>query len=74
MRNLMPGVLAHRLIFSEEELLPPLELDEEKLDYGGRCMQGRDTASRGPTTIVTPKSQFRTDPSDHGKASSNIAP
>ncbi|KZV17647.1 hypothetical protein F511_20196 [Dorcoceras hygrometricum] len=25
-----------------------------------------DTASRGPTTIVTPKSQFRTDPSDHG--------
>ncbi|KZV32577.1 hypothetical protein F511_36067 [Dorcoceras hygrometricum] len=25
----------------------------------------RDTASRGPTTIVTPKSQFRTDPSDH---------
>ncbi|KZV46093.1 hypothetical protein F511_24717 [Dorcoceras hygrometricum] len=25
----------------------------------------RDTASRGPTTIVTPKSQFRTCPSDH---------
>ncbi|KZV39251.1 formin-like protein 7 [Dorcoceras hygrometricum] len=25
----------------------------------------RDTASRGPTTIATPKSQFRTDPSDH---------
>ncbi|KZV43721.1 hypothetical protein F511_18837 [Dorcoceras hygrometricum] len=25
----------------------------------------RDTASRGLTTIVTPKSQFRTDPSDH---------
>ncbi|KZV39408.1 phytochrome A-like [Dorcoceras hygrometricum] len=24
-----------------------------------------DTASRGPTTIVTPKSQFRTCPSDH---------
>ncbi|KZV42293.1 DNA topoisomerase 3-alpha [Dorcoceras hygrometricum] len=33
----------------------------------------RDTASRGPTTIVTPKSQFRTDPSDYGKAPSNIA-
>ncbi|KZV16192.1 hypothetical protein F511_39860 [Dorcoceras hygrometricum] len=33
----------------------------------------RDTASRGPTTIVTPKSQFRTDPSDHGKVPSNIA-
>ncbi|KZV40275.1 hypothetical protein F511_17683 [Dorcoceras hygrometricum] len=26
----------------------------------------RDTASRGPTTIMTPKSQFRTDPSNHG--------
>ncbi|KZV46833.1 auxin response factor 4-like [Dorcoceras hygrometricum] len=33
----------------------------------------RDTASRGPTTIVTPKSQFRTYPPDHGKAPSNIA-
>ncbi|KZV23598.1 hypothetical protein F511_12733 [Dorcoceras hygrometricum] len=26
----------------------------------------RDTASRGPTTIVVPESQFRTCPSDHG--------
>ncbi|KZV36698.1 putative RNA-dependent RNA polymerase 1 [Dorcoceras hygrometricum] len=26
----------------------------------------RDTASRGPTTIVAPESQFRTCPSDHG--------
>ncbi|KZV27745.1 NADP-dependent D-sorbitol-6-phosphate dehydrogenase-like [Dorcoceras hygrometricum] len=26
----------------------------------------KDTASRGPTTIVNPKSQFRTCPSDHG--------
>ncbi|KZV25258.1 hypothetical protein F511_12494 [Dorcoceras hygrometricum] len=34
----------------------------------------RDTASRGTTTIATPKSQIRTDPSDHGKAPSNIAP
>ncbi|KZV23050.1 auxin transport protein BIG [Dorcoceras hygrometricum] len=34
----------------------------------------RDTASRGLTTIVTPKSQFRIDSSDHGKAPSNIAP
>ncbi|KZV45049.1 dystroglycan-like [Dorcoceras hygrometricum] len=33
-----------------------------------------DTASHGPTTIVTPKSQFRTCPSDHGKAPRNIAP
>ncbi|KZV49136.1 hypothetical protein F511_43363 [Dorcoceras hygrometricum] len=30
-------------------------------------------ASRGLTTFVTPKPQFRTNPSDHGKASSNIA-
>ncbi|KZV30261.1 hypothetical protein F511_38844 [Dorcoceras hygrometricum] len=37
-------------------------------------LEDRDTASRGPTTIVTPKSQFRTCPSDHGKAPSNIAP
>ncbi|KZV40462.1 hypothetical protein F511_35931 [Dorcoceras hygrometricum] len=34
----------------------------------------RDTASRGPTTVVAPESQFRTCPTDHGKASSNIAP
>ncbi|KZV46643.1 hypothetical protein F511_12957 [Dorcoceras hygrometricum] len=34
----------------------------------------KDTASRGLTTIATPKSQFRTDPSDHGNAPSNIAP
>ncbi|KZV58039.1 hypothetical protein F511_38133 [Dorcoceras hygrometricum] len=31
-------------------------------------------SSRGPTTIVAPESQFRTCPTDHGKASSNIAP
>ncbi|KZV41401.1 hypothetical protein F511_34639 [Dorcoceras hygrometricum] len=47
---------------------------------GGERGEGRrrltlgDTASRGPTTIVTPESQFRTCPTDHGKASSNIAP
>ncbi|KZV49988.1 endoribonuclease Dicer2 [Dorcoceras hygrometricum] len=39
----------------------------------GRLVLG-DTASRGPTTIVAPESQFRTCPTDHGKASSNIAP
>ncbi|KZV36961.1 interactor of constitutive active ROPs 3-like [Dorcoceras hygrometricum] len=48
---------------------------------GGERREGReacdllgDTASRGPTTIVTPESKFRTCPTDHGKASSNIAP
>ncbi|KZV23700.1 hypothetical protein F511_08674 [Dorcoceras hygrometricum] len=33
-----------------------------------------DIASRGPTTIAAPKSQFWTCPTDHGKAPSNIAP
>ncbi|KZV16938.1 hypothetical protein F511_23105 [Dorcoceras hygrometricum] len=34
----------------------------------------RDTASRGPTTIVAPESQFRTCPTVMVRASSNIAP
>ncbi|KZV20906.1 hypothetical protein F511_14920 [Dorcoceras hygrometricum] len=35
-------------------------------EVGGRvCVEARDTASRGTTTIVTPKSQFRTCPTDH---------
>ncbi|KZV54743.1 hypothetical protein F511_08060 [Dorcoceras hygrometricum] len=37
-------------------------------DFGRGGAAERDTASRGPTTIVTPKSQFRTCPSDHGKS------
>ncbi|KZV57795.1 hypothetical protein F511_27365 [Dorcoceras hygrometricum] len=43
-------------------------------EEGAAVLRARDTASRGPTTIVAPKSQFRTCPTDHGKASSNIAP
>ncbi|KZV51173.1 hypothetical protein F511_19723 [Dorcoceras hygrometricum] len=40
-----------------------VRLEEEK---GRRYMlRVRDTASRGPTTIVAPESQFRTCPSDH---------
>ncbi|KZV37010.1 hypothetical protein F511_12922 [Dorcoceras hygrometricum] len=35
------------------------------------CVMLKDTASRGLTTIATPKSQFRTDPMDHGKAPNN---
>ncbi|KZV39100.1 hypothetical protein F511_13552 [Dorcoceras hygrometricum] len=34
----------------------------------GRRPLARDTASRGPTTIVAPESQFRTCPTDHGKS------
>ncbi|KZV50374.1 hypothetical protein F511_08019 [Dorcoceras hygrometricum] len=44
----------------------------EVVERGGRAL--RDTASRGPRTIAALKSQFRTCPSDHGKAPSNIAP
>ncbi|KZV35364.1 F-box associated ubiquitination effector family protein [Dorcoceras hygrometricum] len=36
----------------------------EEWENGGRRALW-DTASRGPTTCVTPKSQFRTDTSDH---------
>ncbi|KZV56692.1 hypothetical protein F511_40181 [Dorcoceras hygrometricum] len=48
--------------------------------WGGEERKGNiaeellDTASRGLTTFVTPKPHFRTNPSDHGKASSNIVP
>ncbi|KZV39994.1 hypothetical protein F511_15246 [Dorcoceras hygrometricum] len=43
---------------------------------GGRRRKAAaaDKASRGPATIAAPKSQFRTCPTDHGKAPSNIAP
>ncbi|KZV55711.1 hypothetical protein F511_18999 [Dorcoceras hygrometricum] len=34
-------------------------------EEGGGGFSSRDTASRGPTTIVAPESQFRTFPSDH---------
>ncbi|KZV34119.1 hypothetical protein F511_12814 [Dorcoceras hygrometricum] len=34
-------------------------------ERGRRRVELRDTASRGPTTIVAPESQFRTCPTDH---------
>ncbi|KZV35571.1 hypothetical protein F511_31244 [Dorcoceras hygrometricum] len=40
---------------------------EVREEGGGVSFLG-DTASRGPTTIVAPESQFRTCPSDHGKS------
>ncbi|KZV29793.1 hypothetical protein F511_13872 [Dorcoceras hygrometricum] len=45
----------------------PNSVHDSKLDSFYLCdpQWFRDTASRGPTTIVTPKSKFRTDPSDH---------
>ncbi|KZV55988.1 hypothetical protein F511_12046 [Dorcoceras hygrometricum] len=48
--------------------------EESRIQYLCDPQWFRDTASRGPTTIAAPKSQFRTCPMDHGKASSNIAP
>ncbi|KZV28623.1 hypothetical protein F511_38454 [Dorcoceras hygrometricum] len=68
-----------------EQLRPPNPIHDRNLlagmvgiysvDDGRRRRDGReDTASRGLTTFVTPKPHFQTNPSDHGKASSNIAP
>ncbi|KZV26341.1 hypothetical protein F511_38028 [Dorcoceras hygrometricum] len=47
---------------------------ESRIQYVCDPQWFRDTASRGPTTIVAPKSQFLTCSTDHGKAPSNIAP
>ncbi|KZV17558.1 hypothetical protein F511_34155 [Dorcoceras hygrometricum] len=67
---------------SRTSILPPpilnklslISMRELKNQYLCDPQWFRDTASRGLTTFVTPKSHFRTNPSDHGKASSNIAP
>ncbi|KZV16964.1 hypothetical protein F511_35402 [Dorcoceras hygrometricum] len=67
---------------SRTSILPPpmlnklslISMRESRNQYLCDPQWFRDTASHGPTTCVTPKPQFRTDPSDHGKASSNIAP
>ncbi|KZV23506.1 serine/threonine-protein phosphatase 7 long form [Dorcoceras hygrometricum] len=42
--------------------------------YDHMCIWFRDTTSRGLITFVTLQTHFRTYPSNHGKASSNIAP
>ncbi|KZV22244.1 hypothetical protein F511_21078 [Dorcoceras hygrometricum] len=57
----------------------PRKGDRNKSDHGGdgtavEAAAERDTASRGPTTIVTPKSQFRTCPSDHGTTGNQSGP
>ncbi|KZV18483.1 putative glycerol-3-phosphate acyltransferase 2-like [Dorcoceras hygrometricum] len=54
--------------------LSSVSVRESRIQYLCDPKLFRDTASHGPTTIVPPKSQFRTCPSDHGKAPSNIAP
>ncbi|KZV36790.1 hypothetical protein F511_12286 [Dorcoceras hygrometricum] len=52
--------------------LSSVSMRESRIQYLCDPQWFRDTASRGPTTIAAPKSQFRTCPTDHGKAPSNI--
>ncbi|KZV47766.1 hypothetical protein F511_23271 [Dorcoceras hygrometricum] len=67
---------------SRTSILPPpmlnklslISLRESRNQYLCDPQWFRDTASRGPTTCVTPKPHFRTSPSDNGKAPSNITP
>ncbi|KZV27115.1 hypothetical protein F511_28512 [Dorcoceras hygrometricum] len=67
---------------SRISILPPpilnkfslISMRELRIQYLCDPQWFRDTSSRGLTTFVTPKPHFRTNPSDHGKASSNIAP
>ncbi|KZV32090.1 hypothetical protein F511_25214 [Dorcoceras hygrometricum] len=66
-----------RLEGSRTSILPPTILNKLSLisvrelrnQYLCDPQWFRDTASRGLTTFVTPKPHFRTNPSDHGKAS-----
>ncbi|KZV35506.1 hypothetical protein F511_20563 [Dorcoceras hygrometricum] len=47
-------------------ILSSVSVRESRIQYLCDPQWFRDTASRGPTTIVAPESQFRTCPSDHG--------
>ncbi|KZV50342.1 something about silencing protein 10-like [Dorcoceras hygrometricum] len=48
--------------------LSSVSVRESRIQYLCDPQWFRDTASRGPTTIVAPESQFRTFPLDHGKS------
>ncbi|KZV38196.1 hypothetical protein F511_14393 [Dorcoceras hygrometricum] len=48
--------------------LSSVSVQESQIQYLCDPQWFRDTASRGPTTIVAPESQFRTCPTDHGKS------
>ncbi|KZV13592.1 Leucine-rich repeat, N-terminal domain containing protein [Dorcoceras hygrometricum] len=48
--------------------LSSVSMRESQIQYLCDPQWFRDTASRGPTTIVAPESQFRTCPTDHGKS------
>ncbi|KZV17851.1 hypothetical protein F511_23413 [Dorcoceras hygrometricum] len=48
--------------------LSSVSVRESRIQYLCDPQWFRDTASRGPTTIVAPESQFWTCPSDHGKS------
>ncbi|KZV19630.1 scarecrow-like protein 33 [Dorcoceras hygrometricum] len=57
--------------------LSSVSVRESRIQYLCDPQWFRDTASRGPTTIVAPESQLRTFPTDHGttsqSASHNVA-
>ncbi|KZV42317.1 coiled-coil domain-containing protein 132 [Dorcoceras hygrometricum] len=49
----------------DDEAPPRSRCDESRIQYLCDPQWFKDTASRGPTTIVAPESQFRTCPTDH---------
>ncbi|KZV50470.1 hypothetical protein F511_35618 [Dorcoceras hygrometricum] len=51
--------------------LSSVSVRESRIQYLCDPQWFRDTASRGPTTIVAPESQSRTCPSDHGISGSS---
>ncbi|KZV30167.1 hypothetical protein F511_20797 [Dorcoceras hygrometricum] len=54
--------------------LSSVSVRESQIQYLCDPQWFRDTASRGPTIIVAPESQFRTCPSDHGKSLGSRTP
>ncbi|KZV44861.1 hypothetical protein F511_17277 [Dorcoceras hygrometricum] len=52
--------------------LSRVSVRESRIQYLCDPQWFRDTASRGPTTIGAPESQFRTCPTDHAEAEVNV--
>ncbi|KZV43974.1 hypothetical protein F511_28143 [Dorcoceras hygrometricum] len=63
-----PGSRTHQNPLSMLNTLSSVSMRKSRIQYLCDPQWFRDTASRGPTTIVAPESQFRTCPSDHGKS------
>ncbi|KZV39792.1 hypothetical protein F511_29878 [Dorcoceras hygrometricum] len=62
---LMEGSLTSKNPPPTLNTLSSVSVRESRIQYLCDPQWFRDTASRGPTTIVAPESQFRTCPSDH---------